>query len=262
MTRQRIGTALALGALAMSAGTFRIAAAADDETHNFSANVGVVSNYLFRGLTQTDDGPAVQGGLDYEHSSGFYAGAWLSNVDFGDGVEYDIDFDEKTFDVVETSNSPGYELDGYFGFSKAINDDLSFDVNAIYYAYPDGRDLDYAEIGGSSTWKWLTLGLAYTVYGQADDAPGVPSGEALYVEGDWYYYGSLEFALPYDFGLGVRGGYYDFDYNDGGNDYGHWGLTISREAGDFGTFSLNYDQVGRDTYNDDPQFWVGWLKEF
>jgi hypothetical protein len=39
-------------------------------------------------------------------------------------------------------------------------------------------------------------------------------------------------------------------------------VTISREAGDFGTFSLNYDQVGRDTYDDDPQFWVGWLKEF
>ncbi|HSO84649.1 MAG TPA: TorF family putative porin, partial [Thiocapsa sp.] len=62
MTTRRIGTVLALGALTMSAGTFQIAAA--DETHNFSANIGVVSNYMFRGLTQTDDGPAVQGGLD------------------------------------------------------------------------------------------------------------------------------------------------------------------------------------------------------
>jgi uncharacterized protein (TIGR02001 family) len=252
MTARRIGTALALGALTMSAGSFQIAAAQDE--HAFSANIGVVSNYLFRGLTQTSDGPAIQGGVDYEHASGFYAGTWLSNVDFGDGVEYLIDFDEQTFDVVDTFDSPSYEIDGYLGFSQSITDDLSFDVNAIYYAYPDGRDLDFAELGASGTWKWVTLGLAYTVYSEAEDA--------VFAEGDLYYYAGLDFALPYEFGLGLRGGYYDFDYNDGGNDYGHWGVTISREAGDFGTFSLNYDQVGRDTYDNDPQLWVGWLKEF
>jgi uncharacterized protein (TIGR02001 family) len=260
MTSRRIGTALALGALTMGATLPQLALAEDE--HNFSANIGVVSNYLFRGLTQTDDGPAIQGGLDYAHSSGFYLGTWLSNVDFGETIEYELDLDNETLDIYETSNSPGYEMDFYLGFSHSINDDLSFDVNAIYYAYPDGRDLDYAEIGASGTWKWITLGLAYTVYGQADDADGVESGEAIFVEGDWYYYASLDFELPYDFGLGVRGGYYDFDYNGGSNDYGNWGLTISREAGDFGTFSLNYDQVGRDTYNTDPQFWVGWNKEF
>lgn len=259
MTTSRFGSALALGALTLGVGSLQTAAAEDP--NSFSANIGVVSNYIWRGLTQTDNEAAVQGGLDYAHESGFYAGTWISNVNFGESVEYDIDFAEETFDV-ETFGSPGYELDLYLGFSKDITDDLSFDVSAIYYAYPDGRDLDFAELGASGTWKWITLGFAYTVYGQADDAKGVPSGEAILVEGDWYYYGGLEFALPYDFGLGVRGGYYDFDYNGGSNDYGHWGLTVSREAGDFGTFSLNYDQVGRDTYDTDPQFWVGWLKEF
>jgi uncharacterized protein (TIGR02001 family) len=47
-----------------------------------SANVGVVSNYMWRGMTQTRNGAAVQGGLDLTHSSGFYAGTWMSNVDF------------------------------------------------------------------------------------------------------------------------------------------------------------------------------------
>ncbi|NCA68769.1 MAG: hypothetical protein EOM91_01475 [Sphingobacteriia bacterium] len=252
-----IATAVALGTLAL--GTGSLATAAD--VHSFSANIGVVSNYLFRGLTQTQDGAAIQGGVDYEHASGFYAGTWASNVDFGESLDLTIDFAEETF-ALDYSESPGYELDLYLGFSKAINDDLSFDLSALYYAYPDGRDLDYAELAASGTWKWLTLGAAYTIYGQADDAPGVQSGEALYIEGDWYLHAGLDFVLPYDFGLGLRGGYTDFKYNDGGNDYAHWGVTLSREAGDFGTFSLNYEQVGRDTYDEDPKVWVGWLKEF
>jgi uncharacterized protein (TIGR02001 family) len=259
MKLQGIGAAVAVGAMTVGATAFQ-AASANDE-HSFSANIGAVSNYMFRGVTQTGDKAAIQGGIDYEHASGFYAGTWISNVDFGDTLLLERDEDDNITGI-ETIGSPGYELDAYLGFSTSINDDLSFDLNAIYYAYPDGSDLDFAEIGGSATWKWATLGLAYTVWGQAADAPGVEDNEALFIEGDLYYYASLDFALPYDFGLGLYGGYYDFDYNDGGNDYGHWGVSISREAGDFGTFSLNYDQVGRDTYDEDPKFWVGWLKEF
>ena len=47
-----------------------------------SANIGVASNYYFRGITQTDDGAAVSGGIDYNHESGFYVGTWMSNIDF------------------------------------------------------------------------------------------------------------------------------------------------------------------------------------
>ena len=52
-----------------------------------SANLGITSNYLFRGVTQTDGSTATQGGLDYEHASGLYVGGWGSNVDFGDGTK-------------------------------------------------------------------------------------------------------------------------------------------------------------------------------
>ncbi len=63
---------------------------AEDSPHSFSANVGVVSNYLWRGVTQADDGPAVQGGVDYAHSSGFYLGTWVSNIDWGtSSLNYD-----------------------------------------------------------------------------------------------------------------------------------------------------------------------------
>ena len=79
-----------------------------------SSNVSASSNYLFRGVTQTDGAAAVQGGLDYEHASGFYAGGWGSNVDFGDGTSY--------------------ELDLYAGFSGSV-EELGYDVGYIYWVY-------------------------------------------------------------------------------------------------------------------------------
>ena len=79
-----------------------------------SSNVSASSNYLFRGVTQTDGAAAVQGGLDYEHASGFYAGGWGSNVDFGDGSSY--------------------ELDLYAGFSGSV-EELGYDVGYIYWVY-------------------------------------------------------------------------------------------------------------------------------
>ncbi len=242
MNAQPTSAALALGAMTLGIGALQTAAA--ESPHSISANIGAVSNYIWRGQTQTDDQPAIQGGLDYAHETGLYVGTWLSNVDFGEG------------------DSTNYELDLYGGFGGSVNDDFSYDLGLIYYAYPDGRDSDFAEIGASGTYKWVTAGVAYTFYGQADDAPGVADNEANFIQGDLYYHASLEFELPYELGLGLHGGYYDFRYNDGGNDYGHWGVSISREAGEFGTFSFNYDQVSRDTYDVDPKFWVGWNKEF
>ncbi|MCF1185032.1 TorF family putative porin [Marichromatium gracile] len=240
MQQARIGAILT--ATALSAALMPWQGASAEGPHSVSANIGVVSNYIWRGQSQTDDQAAVQGGLDYAHESGFYAGTWASNVDFGDNTSY--------------------ELDAYLGFAGNITDELGYDLGAVYYAYPDGRDSDFAELAASLSYRWLTAGIAYTVYGQADGAPGVNNDEALYIQGDLYYHASLDFTLPFDLGLSVYGGYTDFEYNDGGNDYGHWGASISREAGDFGTFSLNYDQVGRDTYDDDPKVWVGWNKEF
>jgi hypothetical protein len=86
-------------------------------------------------------------------------------------------------------------------------------------------------------------------------------------DGDLYYHAGFEFDdLPYGLGLGLRVGYTDFD-NDGSPsaNYWHYGASISKDAGDFGTFSLNWDQNDGDTdvgFDDDPKIWVGWLKEF
>lgn len=261
--------------LAASLGTMMLALsvpASAEDPNSFSANIGVVSNYIWRGTTQTQDGPAVQGGLDYAHASGFYASVWASNIDWNnEGAPQDvtIPLDPETGlpatdddgNLVGTTSgssnsaSPTYELDGILGYGGSINDDLSYDINAIYYAYPDGRDSDFAEIGGSMTWKWITAGLAYTFYGENDGG--------LFADGDMYYYGALDFGLPYDFAFNVHGGYYDFR-NSNGDSYGNWGATVSREIGDYGAVSFNLDQnLGNDSvYDTDPKVWVGWSKTF
>jgi len=254
MKKQHLGMVAVSGTL-LSASMLVSAPAAAQDPWALSANIGAVSNYVWRGVTQTGDQAAVQGGLDAAHESGFYAGTWVSNIDWG-------------------TPDPNYELDLYAGFGGAINDDVSYDIGAIYYAYPDGRDADFAELSLSGSFKWFTLGIAYTVYGENDDG--------LFDDGDLYYFGGADFALPYDFGFSLRAGYYQFRNNDvvvdvvedaNGNlvdltetaDYWNYGASITRDAGDFGTFSFNWDQnngkeeVGYDT---DPKFWVGWNKEF
>jgi hypothetical protein len=275
MTTRMISTAAAAGTLA-AASLMSMSAAFAADPWAVSANIGAVSNYIWRGASQTGDGPAIQGGIDVGHESGFYVGTWASNIDWDEGSSQEVvltpvldDAGKVVIDPVTGAqtftattvgadpSSPNYELDLYAGYDFAVNDDLSFGVSTIYYAYPDGRDVDFWEIGASGTWKWFTAGLAYTAWGEADN-------DAAFSEGDMYYYGSVDVGLPYDFGLSLRGGYYDFDTTEGGWDYGHGGVSISKEAGEFGTFSFNYDQIGRDSENwdDEPKFWVGWLKEF
>lgn len=218
-----------------------------DAPYSLNANIGAVSNYLWRGVSQTDDGPAIQGGIDFSHESGFYAGTWASNVDFGE-------------------DEANYELDLYMGYDFSLPDeDASLGLSTIYYAYPDGdSDIDFWEIGLSGGYRFFSAGIQYTVWGDDDNE------DALFDDGDFYYYGGLDFPLPEEFGLGLTLGYYDFDNGKlapGVNaDYMHWGASISREAGDFGTFSFNYEQNDGgddgDVWDDDAKIWIGWNKEF
>jgi len=224
------------------------------EPWSFSANIGVVSNYLWRGLTQTDNQPAVQGGLDVAHASGFHAGTWVSNVDFGpDGANY--------------------EWDLYLGYDFTLpNEDFKLGLSTLYYAYPDSKDdIDFWEVGLSGGYKWFSAGVNYTVWG------GKANEDAPFDAGDLYFSLGVEVPLQQGFSIGLFGGYYDFDqdrvvvdFDAAGNavtksaDYGHWGVKVSKEAGDFGTFSLSYEQNDgrKELYDNDAKFWVGWKKEF
>ena len=111
-----------------------------------SANVSFTTDYIWRGMTQSD-GPAVQGGFDYEADSGFYAGFWGSNVNF--------------------NNGNGQELDYYAGYGFSLGD-VGVDVGYITYDYPDSDpDLKFEEI--YLGFSFGDLGLTYAS-GQ-DEAP-------------------------------------------------------------------------------------------
>ena len=203
-----------------------------------SMNIGATSNYIWRGVSQTGDAAAISGGLDWSDSSGLYAGTWVSNVDFGA--------------CCETS----YELDLYGGYAGEVGD-FGYDVGLIYYTYDPDDDANFLELGLSGSWQFLTLGLNYTLDGEADDDTG------QFVEGDLYYYGGVSFDLPEDFAVGLTVGSYAFE-NDGVGgadyDYTHYQADLTKSAGDFGDVTLSLSDTDMD--NDDMKFFVSWAKTF
>jgi uncharacterized protein (TIGR02001 family) len=119
-----------------------------------SANAAFTTDYVFRGFSQTDRGPAVQGGFELGYKI-LYLGVWGSNVDFG------MDFNPAG-NLVDVAN---LEIDWYGGI-KPVWQNVTFDIGAYYYTYPSGlssADLNYVEfkMGASYTlFDKLTLGLA------------------------------------------------------------------------------------------------------
>lgn len=84
-----------------------------------TGNLGLASDYRFRGVSQTQNAPAVQGGVDYAHSSGFYAGNWNSSVS------------SQLY-----TNGAGVESDLYAGFKKEVYKGITVDVGSMNYFYP------------------------------------------------------------------------------------------------------------------------------
>lgn len=128
--------------------------------HTLTANAALVSNYIFRGMTQTFGKPAIQAGMDYSHASGFYAGFWGSNISshqYAGGT---------------------LELDYYLGYNGRISDDWGWTVGFYGYYYPGASYKNATNIYGSSapderynteevnvgaSWKWVSLKLSNTV---------------------------------------------------------------------------------------------------
>lgn len=165
-------------------------------------NVALSSNYVFRGITQTDDGPAISGGFDVSGEGGWYAGTWASNVDFNDGTNL--------------------EIDAYGGYQFAASG-FDFDLGAIYYAYPDspqvgGNDQDFLEF-----------------YAGAGRSFGAWSADAKISYSDDFYAGTgqawyFETGAGVDFGNGIgmdaRVGFNRFD-DFSGADYEDYQIGIS-----------------------------------
>ncbi|MDH5179148.1 MAG: TorF family putative porin [Gammaproteobacteria bacterium] len=192
-----------------------------------TGNIGFASNYIWRGLTQTGDGSAISGGIDYAQS-GFYAGVWVSNESW--------------------TATPGYEEDLYLGYGGSASG-LSYDISYIKYGYPvgTGKD-DFAE-------AILKLGYGPATFTYAKT---VSKEDGAALKDDSYMSLSAVFEVKKDLSLGLTYGSYDFEA--AGADYTHIQVSLSK-----GDFTFAYDKVSPDVdgaYSDDPRMSVTWKKSF
>jgi uncharacterized protein (TIGR02001 family) len=197
-----------------------------------SATVGVTSQYVFRGLAQTDEHPAVQASIDYTHDSGVYAGVWGSNVDFQDGDEANL------------------ETDIYGGWSGEISS-IAWDIGGIYYWYPGADsdlDYDYFELAVSAGYDFdfanVSAAVNYSPNYFAD------SGDA------WYLAGNVEVPLPKDFKITGHVGHQYIDDNDnfGSPDYTDWSVGVGYTFYGF-DLSLNYIDTDLDDGDECVKGW-------
>ena len=205
--------ATALAALA----TIAAAGAAHAGDGPFTANVGLVSDYAYRGWSQTDERPALQGGFDYAHDSGLYAGVWGSNVSWLSDASPNV------------SNS--LELDLYGGYKGTIGA-IGYDVGLLQYYYPGSYPKGFnspntLEGYVGLSWEFLSFKYSYAFtdlfgYEKSDGSQYYDLGAAVDVGGG--------------FTLAAHVGYSDIKGQD---DYTDWKLGVTKEFGGF-NFGLHY----------------------
>lgn len=215
------GAANAADLLDRHRGSMKDAPVVERERPKCTANVALTTDYVFRGESQSDEGPAIQGGFDCDYRM-FYAGVWASSIENGDA---------------------SIEIDVYGGVKYKVMDKIELDLGVIYYAYPDDEpapgdpDLDYLEVKlGASADLTDNIGISGTVY-YSDDY-FAESGEA------WIYEGGISI------GLGTYGhfsptfsalvGEVNFDDDVNNTDFTFWNAGVEVGFDDKFTLDLRY----------------------
>lgn len=194
---------------------------ADEEEEATSAweidgEVGVLSDYRFRGISLSDKDVEVTGELSVSHESGFYFGAWASNVALEDSAD-------------------DLEVDVYAGFAKDAGN-VTIDVGAVYYLYPGNGDFNYIELLGSVGTAVgngsVTLGVAYA---PSQDNIGDEDNVYVYIAGDTPI-GDSRVSLHGSFGIE------DGAFGDSKKD---WLIGASYDLGHGFTATLDYVDTSR-----------------
>lgn len=184
---------------------------AEDSPHQFSGDVTLITEYLYRGITQTDEKAALQGTMEYSHApTGLYIAAWGSNIDYAENLEVDI----------------------YGGMAGEMDGGISWDIGGMYYAYVSSDtqpEEDFVEVYASAGYTFpgefeptIGAGIAYSPDFFGED------GDAVYLNG------SLDLTLPHGFGLSFYVGWQDVEGDQltpGGYDYTHYSIGISKSLG-------------------------------
>lgn len=171
-----------------------------------SANVGVFTDYKFRGISQTNGDFALQGGFDVDFGNGFYIGNWNSNVSFAPN---------------------NLEMDFYGGYAGETAGGIGYDVGLLYYYYPNfpnapgAADADTLELYGSVSFGGFTAGLSYAL---SDDYFALTAANgSTDLSGSTYFKLGYELPLSDNLSLAAHYGMTSFD-----KDLAVAGGTISR----------------------------------
>jgi uncharacterized protein (TIGR02001 family) len=205
-----------------------IAGTVHAEDSPFSANVSLVSDYAFRGISQNDERPAIQGGFDYAHASGAYVGVWASNVSWLSDSDPDI------------SNSIESNLYvGYAGEAGAIG----YDVGLLQYYYPGSypkgfNSPDTLEGYIALSWQFVSFKYSHSF----TDLFGFDNSK-----NSQYYDLSASYALMEGLTLDAHYGYQRIK-GAGNDNYKDWKLGLTKTYGGF-DFGLHY--IDTDIKRDD-----------
>lgn len=192
MTTLRLAAVLALGCGFAAPALAQEAPAEEPPALTVTGFVGGFSDYRFRGVSQTDENFAIQGSINLNHKSGFYLGAWASNVDYAESAELDI----------------------YAGYTKTFGS-VTLDGGFYGYLYPGESSLDYFELYGSAKFAVgagsLKGGIAY-----APDQDNT-------TEDNWYFYGDAAYPVG---PVTLKGhlGYTDGFFSYGESNYLDWSV--------------------------------------
>lgn len=180
-------------------------------------NAALTSDFIFRGVSQTDHAPAVQAGMDWEHPTGIYLGVWGTNVHFPD-------------------SPASLELDGSGGYTYNFTPSLSASLGVMYYSFHHGSSLNSWEFPLKLTWKTLSATANY------DPPTGASSTAAWYFSLGWsdQYFWKLT--------LGAAAGYSIPDEALELQNYADFHFNVSREVlgvvADISYYFVNHPQQG------------------
>jgi len=187
---------------------------APEPDYTLSYNVGAVSDYRYRGISQSSFKPALQAGVDFAHKSGFYLGAWGSNVNW-----------IKDY-VVATDGS--LEIDLYGGYKGEIRKDFTYDLGVIAYQYPGNTaanvlaNANTTEVYGALTYSVVTAKYSRSV---SNFMANNSSSGSTYIEV------AASFDLGDVFSLTPHVGHQTIPNQSGSGDYTDYSLTLGKDFG-------------------------------
>lgn len=215
---------------------------------DFTANASFSNNYLWRGLTQSENEPAISGGIDYAHDSGWYIGTWVSNVEYG------------------TTDTYSYEHDMYIGYAGEYQE-IGYDFGYLYYNYDEDNDIDFGELYGSLSWRgfsvtaWL---FAHTEFGESNGIPIIGKDYDLGFGSTYYLQGDYAWEIKEGLELGFHVGYHNgdfvdaFNFADGTDDYVDWNVSLSKGGFGFVVSGTDLDDSPAGLQNDQIKFVVSY----